>query len=398
MKKTILALISVLLVLSISGYAAQINSTSYKQNVIVSVGGENASSSSYKTNIAIGIIAKVINSTSYINRLGFFHTWLLANSQPCTADNQCEGGFCCSNLCKSSACTSPSEDTGGGGGGGGAAAGGGGGGGGIPLPLKEEEKKGGDFSVSPSSIKEELLLNGAKTKTITIKNTGDVALAFSLNVITITDMVLLSDTSFSLSPGEEKIIEANLIGKKLGSYIGEIKIEADGIIKSISVVIEVESEQALFDAKMDIPSAYMEVKPGDELKTQITLLNIGPPKKVDVTATYIIKDKKGNVVYESSETFAVEKQTSFAKSFKIPKYLEPGDYIAIVEVRYENSFAVSSELFRVISEKSVVQQIAKSKPLAVVFVIFIAFVFLFAYLLLPRVRFSSKLLERKKRK
>ena len=377
MRNTIFVMFSMLLILSIDSYAAQISSTSYNQNVIVSSGGDNLTSASYRTNLAIGIINGVISSASYINRLGFFYTWKLADNQPCTSASQCEGGFCCSSLCKSSAC--PSEETGGGGGGAAAA----GGGGGSPLPLKEEEKA-SDFSVSPSAIKEELILNAAKAKVITIRNTGNTPLAFSLDVITISDMVLLSDTIFSLGPGEEKIVEANLIGKKLGSYLGEIEIMADGIKKSISVVIEVESEGALFDVKMDIPSAYKEVLPGSQLKAQITLLNVGPPRKVDVTATYMIKDRKGNIVHESSETFAVEKQTSFVKSFKIPEYLEPGDYLAIVEVRYENSFAVSSELFRVASGKYSAGKIAKSRPLAVVFIIFIGFVFLFAYLLVPR--------------
>ena len=387
MKNLMLACISILAILSAGVNAAQLNSTSYKQNVIVSVGGESANSTSYKTTLAIGIITKIINSTSYINRLGFFHTWLLANDQPCTSDNQCEGGFCCSNKCKSSAC--PSEEPAPSGGGGGAAAGGGGGGGRAPLPLKEEEEE-KDFSVSPSAIKEELILNAAKAKFITIRNTGNTPLAFSLDVTTISDMVLMSDTSFSLGPGEEKVVEANLIGKKLGSYLGEIEISADGIIKTISIVIEVESEQVLFDAKMDIPTAYKKVKPGDELKMQITLLNIGPPRKVDVTTTYIIKDKRGSVIYESSETFAVDKQISFVKSFKLPEYLEPGDYLAIVEVRYANSFAVSSELFTVVKDKPIIEKIKTGLPFTLTFLIVIIAISILAYAILPRFRAFRK--------
>ena len=387
MKNIIFIMLSMMLILSINSYAAQINGTSYKQNVIVSVGGESANSTSYKTTLAIGIITKIINSTSYINRLGFFHTWLLANDQPCASASQCEGGFCCSSLCKSSSCPSEEESAPGGGG---AAAAGGGGGGKIPLPLEPKEEQLRDFSASPSTIKEELTIDFAKSRALTIKNTGNATLRFGLSVSVVSDMVLLSDTSFSLSPGEEKIVEANIIGKRLGSHLGEIEIIADGIKKSIIVVIEVESKQALFDAKMDIPSAYKEVLPGGDLKTQITLLNVGPPKRVDVIITYLIKDKKGNVVHESSETFAVEKQTSFVKSFKIPEYIEPGDYLAVVEVRYENSFAVSSELFRVIEKEAVFGRVLESaSPLTLAFVALVGFVLLFAYLLVPRIQLSK---------
>ena len=384
-------LLLIFLLLSFSVFAAKMNSTSYNQIVTISVGSENISSSSYRMGIAIGIINKVINSTSYINRLGFFHILLLANNQPCTSANQCEGGFCCSNLCKSSACPIEEAPTPSGGGGAGAAAGGGGGGGAdIPLPITEEPKI-KDFSLSQNSIKEHLALGTAKTKTITIKNTGNTALNFELSVITINDFVFLSENDFTLNSGQEKVLEINIIGKKLGSYFGEIEIVANGIKKSVNVVIEVESEQVLFDVKMDIPSAYKEVEAGKELKAQITLLNVGPARKVDVTTTYLIKDKLGNAIYEATETFAVEKQVSYVKSFKIPKELQPGGYIAIVEVRYENSFAVSSELFRVVPKEAVTQKIVKSGTAMIsVLVIIIGLMFLFLYLLIPEIKIFRK--------
>lgn len=380
-KIAIFLLAFILLFVSVNAY--QINSTSYKQNVIVSVGGENASSPSYKTTLAIGIISRIINSTSYINRLGFFYTWKLADNQPCSADNQCEGNFCCSNLCASSACPSPAPS--GGGGAAAAAASGGGGGGPLPTPIEEEIS---DFSISPGSIKEQLALGSAKTKAISIKNTGNTALSFKLNVAVVPDFVFLSETSFSLEALEEKVIEANIIGKKLGSYIGEIEVEAAGIKKSISVIIEVESEQVLFDVKIDIPSGYKEVKAGDDLKAQITLLNVGPPRKVDVTTTYIIKDRLGNAVYESSETFAVERQSSFVKSLKVPKNLKAGDYLAIIEVRYEKSFAVSSELFTVLpKEGTIVQKAVKSSNVLVsALIAFVAIAMILAYAIISKSR------------
>lgn len=387
MKKVKIVILAVVfLLISLSAFASKINSSSYKQTVTVSTGGESANSSSYKMGVAAGIIAKIINSSSYINKLGFFHVWLLANNQPCTSASQCEGGFCCDSLCKSSEC--PTE---GAAGGGGAAAAEGGGGGEAIVEVK-------DFSASPGSIKETVALGKAATRTLRAKNTGNVALGFSLKVATINDLVSLSDSSFSLEPGEEKSIEVNMIGKRVGSYIGEIEVTAGGIKKSISVIVDVESEGALFDVKIDIPSGYKEVEPGGELKAQITLLNVGPPKKVDVITTYMIKDRFGNVIYESSETFAVEKQTSFVKSFRIPKILAPGDYLAIVEVRYENSFAVSSELFTITGEEEplIGKALKSNTALMLVFVALIGTMFLLAYLLAPRVKFFKKSFRKRK--
>ena len=379
-KSKISMLLFVFLFLAYSVLADKINSTSYKQTVIVSTGGKDLSSASYKTNLAIGIINGVVSSSSYINRLGFFHILLLADGQPCTSADQCEGHFCCSSSCSSSACPS-----GGGGGGGGAAAAGAGGSSNITTQAAN------NFTVSPDSIQEKVTLGASVTRTITIKNTGNTFLIFNLSIATVNDFISLSESSFVLAPGQEKIIDANITGKTFGSYLGEIQVTAGNITKSISVVIDVVSQQVLFDVKIDIPLAYKEVEAGGELKAQITLLNIGPPRKVDVTPTYMIKDKQGRVIYEASEKFSVEKQTSYVKSFNIPKDLQPGDYLAIVELRYANSFAASSELFKVVQKEAAIQKAAKSSVvLTSVLFILAGLLFLFAYLVISRIRFSER--------
>lgn len=379
--KISIILILALLLPALNAFAAQMSSSNYQQNVIVSSGGDNVSSSSYNMGVAIGIINAIIESSSYISKLGFFHTWLLANGQPCASASQCEGGFCCSGLCRSSACPveAPIAAAAAGGGGGE-----GGGGGGIDefLALQQQQIK--DFSINPVSIKEQLALGAVRTQKIRIKNTGNTAINFNLNIATINDFVSLSENSFSLGAGQEKDIEAAIIGKKLGSYLGEINVVGDGIKKSINIVIEVESEQALFDVKIDIPTDYKEVKAGSDLKAQVTLLSVGPSRKVDVIAAYLIKDKRGNVIYESTETFAVEKQKSYVKPFKVPKDAFPDDYLAIVEVRYENSFAVSSELFKVIAnEKWLGGKIFKSNTdLLYIMAMSLVLTSLFVYLLM----------------
>lgn len=367
-----------LLALSINAFAAELGSATYNQNVVVSSGSQNSSSASYTTNIAVGIINGIITSASYINNLGFFHILLLANDQPCTSASQCEGGFCCSSLCKSSSC--PSGGGGVSGGGGAASAGGGGG------SLPKETPKTSDFSISTSSITEKLVLGDLITKAATIKNTGDLPISFGLKVLSIDNFISLSDSVFTLEPGKEKTVNVILTGRKVGSYIGEIQITGNGIARSINIVADIKSELSLFDVKLDIPSAYQEVGAGDEIREQITLLNIGPSKQVDVTATYIIKDRYGNYIEESSETFAVEKQKSYIKSFKLPNNIPIGDYLSVVEIRYDKSVAVSSELFKVAPQKETgLQKFAKSnKLLLYVFAAFVGFILLFMYLLLPK--------------
>ncbi|MAH33013.1 hypothetical protein CL615_01345 [archaeon] len=130
-------------------YSVQSNSSNYKISSIISSGGKTVNSSNYKSYVSTGIVSGVVNSSTYKNLIGFFHTWLLADSQPCTANSQCQGGFCCSNLCSSSSCpvedsgSAAAADSGGGGGGGGGA------GGGV-IPTGAETSESQLWSIIPS--------------------------------------------------------------------------------------------------------------------------------------------------------------------------------------------------------------------------------------------------------
>jgi len=344
-------------------YPYQSNSTNFRLfPLIISTGGEIINSSSYKNYVATGIINGLINSSTYINLFGFYHTWLLGDNQPCTLDSQCQGGYCCSNLCSSSACPAAAAAAAAGGE---AAAGGGG--------FFKKEK---DYSVSPSSIKTKLTLGEITEKTLTIKNTGESNLTVSLTVEDINKFVSLSENTVDVEAGEQKEVTLKFIGNSVGGFVGQIIAIADDIVKSVPVIIEVITQLVLFDVKLDIPSEYSEVEPGDDLNAQITLLNVGAPEQVDVFATYFIKDLRGNIIYEETETFAVEKQISYLKSFNIHETMEPGSYVVVAEIRYVDSFAVSSQLFRVVEKKAFVgiESITKNTTLMIFLTFIIAIV------------------------
>ena len=396
-----LILILVFISLALEVFAAQVNSSTYKQTVVISSGGESVNSTTYKQSVAMGIINSIINSSSFINRLGFFHFLLLADDQPCSTANQCEGGFCCSNLCKSSSCpTEGGGDTSGASQSGGGSAGGGGGGAFVRVNVtKEPTQLARDFTISISSIKEELALGDETNKVLKIKNTGTAALDFNFSVVTVDPFVSFSNDSFSLDPDQENIIGIKILGRRLGSYFGEIEVISGQIKKLIDIIIEIESDLVLFDVKLDIPPANKEVEQGGELKEQITLLNVGTARQVDVIPTYIIKDRRGNVIYESTETFAVEKQISYVKSIRIDKDLPPGDYLSIVELRYEDSFAVSSELFKVTPKGTIVEDVVKPNiTLMLAFVFFVGLGVLAGYFLVPKDIFKKHKFKIRKRK
>tara|TARA_B100001971_G_scaffold191136_1_gene194417 strand:+ start:537 stop:1727 length:1191 start_codon:yes stop_codon:yes gene_type:complete len=326
-----------------ASYSFQSDSSNYDLSTgVVSSGGDKIDSDNYNNYVTTGTTSGVVESSIYKNWLGFFYTWLLGDGQPCASASQCSGGYCCDDICSSNECpvaVAAASD----GGGVGAAAGGGGG---------FFTQKG--FSLNPGSVKIKLALGESAEEILTIKNTGTSAITIPLAVEGVRPYLSLSEEVIILEAGEDTEVSLNFIGRNIGGFAGQILAVVDEIKESIPVILEITTEKVLFDVKLDIPAAYSEIEPGDELKTQITLLNVGAPEKVDVFATYFIKDLRGNIVYEETETFAVEKQISYPKIFRIHETTEPGSYVAIIEVRYTDSFAVSSQFFRVVEEKSFV--------------------------------------------
>jgi len=349
-KKIFIFFLVFLIATSIS-YSFQANSSNFKLSTgIVSSGGDIVNSSSYKNYVATGIIGGVVNSSTYKNLLGFFYTWILADDQPCTANNQCEGGFCCSNLCSSSSCPVEAEEEKAAEAAAAAAAAGGGAG---RLIVTEEELL-RTYRINPSSIKVKIALGEKAEEILTFENTGNKVLITSLKIEGVNKFLTLSDNFFDLEPGKSIGVTLDFIAKTVGNFVGQIIASVYEAEISVPIIFEVITDLVLFDVKLDIPTAYSEVEPGGELRIQITLLNVGAPGIVDVFVRYVIKDLNGNIVYEETETFSVEKQISYSKSFNIRDNLDPGSYVVVVEVTYADSFAVSSQLFKVVEKKALV--------------------------------------------
>lgn len=76
------------------------------------------------------------------------------------------------------------------------------------------------------------------------------------------------------------------------------------------------------------------VAPGEVLPVAIKLLNFGGGAKTDVLVEYSIITNTGEVIYDSSETVAVETTASFVKMIQIPATVLPGNYIAKTFITY----------------------------------------------------------------
>jgi hypothetical protein len=168
--------------------------------------------------------------------------------------------------------------------------------------------------------------------------------------------VSLRDTPFILDQGQSKplslFFDTSLL--KPGVYVGSLVLSGTSVSASVPLILEVESEDVFFDANVDIPPQYSEVKPGEKVVAQIkvfdltagggTRAGLGP---TNVLLHYAIVDSMGKQVSSESETVSVDTTTQITQALGFPDSMPPGDYVFYVSVAYKSSVGTSSHLFKI---------------------------------------------------
>ena len=194
----------------------------------------------------------------------------------------------------------------------------------------------------------------------------------------------LDEPKIILNPNEEQTLSF-IFGAKEDQqpdiYTGEIAVKGGGIEKIISMIVEVESAQPLFDVDVEVLPQYKSIFPGEEVFIEVSLFNVRGFGRVDAKLEYSIKDFKGNLIATEEETVAIETQAKFTRELMMPSDAEPGTYVASAKVTFENSIGTSSDIFEV-KAKTIrlypipIKDYAFYLLLGVVFVVFVASVVL----------------------
>ncbi len=222
---------------------------------------------------------------------------------------------------------------------------GGGGGGGIIT--KPSEK---DFFIEPLIINI-IFKKGETFKTnLKIKNTENINQTFKLNLSeSLKKFVYLSEDSFLLLPGQEKIIYLTFDSSLLEPEVYTEILEASSQYKTkkVQIISTIKSKSVLFDVSLEIPPDYKELYRGDELLIYVDLFNLGELRNVSVFVEYMVKDFGGNIIFKESEGLVVEDKISFSKHIKLASDIKEGDYVVVTQIKYKDSFGASSSIFHV---------------------------------------------------
>ncbi len=245
--------------------------------------------------------------------------------------------YCTSSGSNSSGGSNLTTGSGGGGGGAGVAA--------VPSLTATEAQDSVDFSV------EELIVTaviGRETqRSITVKNGADRAVVMTLSQEGFGDALILQE-KLELAAGEEKTLSLLFAPTEQKVLTGKIIFEVGGErLREIFAIVNVRTENFLFDTLLTLGRQYRVVIPGEPIVAQINLEQVGlPGTKVDVVAHYAIKDFSGNTFLEDSETFFVEDTKEYIKEFPTDQ-LPFGKYALSLEIIYPGAFATASAQFEV---------------------------------------------------
>ena len=269
--------------------------------------------------------------------------------------------------------------------------GGGGGGGGTVITSDESDS----IVITPEEFSINVISGKESQREFIIINNGDKTISLSIGIEGLEEFIDVV-RFIILRPGEQKTIELRISSVERGLKVGKIIIRSGtNIIKEYPVVINIKSENFLFDSVITISGLSKIISKGEKLIAQINLLQISPKEKIDVTATYVIKDFSGNIYFEESETFFVLEEKEFIKEFPTGG-LPPGKYILGLEIVYPGAFATSSSQFEVKERGFGLPGLTRQQLIAVSFVVIITILVIVSlFFIIRRTRKFRRKLKKK---
>jgi hypothetical protein len=169
---------------------------------------------------------------------------------------------------------------------------------------------------------------------------------------------------------------------RIGTYTGNLLVNTEtGVDRKIPLILKVvEEKQPLLDVKIE--ALTKRVAPGETLKYQITIYNMGETKNVDIINAHIIREiDTDRVILKEIETVAVNNTLSYVRKMQIDNNTREGQYqIEIISTYADiNRTAMAVTTFDVTTKPLIVDVLTRVAKSWVTYILVILFVLLVYY-------------------
>ncbi len=217
-----------------------------------------------------------------------------------------------------------------------------------------------DFDVDQILLKVLVKSSESLEKQVRVMAIGNEQAGLSLDIYGLKDLVKVSENSFTINPGQTKIINLDFysvinergIEQQPGIYVGKLVLKSKNAAKEIPIVMEIESKNVLFDMNLNPIALERKILQGSDTTLEVRLYNLQGIESANVDVDYFVKDMDGNTILTESETVVVKTQASFYKTISIPKRLKPGPYVFAAQSKFGNSIGTASYMFEVVSPEA----------------------------------------------
>ena len=229
--------------------------------------------------------------------------------------------------------------------------GGSGSGGGVTVTTLPKEEIVLPYVISPYKIEERLERNETKLIVLNVKNNKNVSIDLFLEITgAVIEFATLDSKEIKVSANSSKDFLIQFTVPSLTNpdvYSGDLVV-TDGIKTIVPLTLIVVSH---VDKLLDISAEIItkEIKSTDNLIFNVKIFNLGRLPKYDISLTYTVSNENTNeIIYQQTETMAVETSLDFPKTIQIPEETAPGKYMLQVVATYDNETAIAKDQFTII--------------------------------------------------
>ena len=220
----------------------------------------------------------------------------------------------------------------------------------ILSKIEIQKRKSENFQLSISELRVSLKQGSSKTRVLKITNTGLEEIPILLSSRKINNFTIFSETNITILPGKSKEITIDFYAPERtipGQYFGYIDVKSPKVNRSIPTVLDVQAIDLEFDLILNLSEGYSLVKPGKNIKFNISLFNIKDLKEVNASLYYAIKDYEGKVYNFSEEEIVFFYNVFLERELQVPSLTPEGNYLIYARASDEKNIAIDSVPFEV---------------------------------------------------